>query len=138
MTALAQRSLSAPGLDVEKVRKHFPTLAQETRGRPLVYLDSAATSQKPRAVIDAVARYYLQDNANVHRGVHLLSERATKEYEDAREKVRQFINAARAEEIVFVRGTTEAINLVARTHGRTRVRAAYEVRIAGRHLDAAS
>ena len=130
MTALAQRSLAgAPGLDVEKVRKDFPILAQEIRGKPLVYLDSAATSQKPRAVIDAVARYYLQDNANVHRGVHLLSERATKEYEDAREKVRQFINAARVEEIVFVRGTTEAINLVAQTHGRVRVRAGDEVLI---------
>ena len=111
------------------MRKDFPILAQEIRGKPLVYLDSAATSQKPRAVIDAVARYYLQDNANVHRGVHLLSERATKEYEDAREKVRQFINAARAEEIVFVRGTTEAINLVAQTHGRVRVRAGDEVLI---------
>ena len=130
MTALAQRSLSgAPGLDVEKVRKDFPILGQEVRGKPLVYLDSAATSQKPRAVIDAVARYYLQDNANVHRGVHLLSERATKEYEGAREKVRRFINAARAEEIIFVRGTTEAINLVAQTYGRTRVRAGDEVLI---------
>ncbi len=130
MTALAQRSLSgAPGLDVEKVRKDFPILGQEVRGKPLVYLDSAATSQKPRAVIDAVARYYLQDNANVHRGVHLLSERATKAYEDAREKVRRFINAARTEEIVFVRGTTEAINLVAQTYGRTRVRAGDEVLI---------
>ena len=130
MTALAQRSLAgAPGLDVEKVRKDFPILGQEVRGKPLVYLDSAATSQKPRAVIDAVARYYLQDNANVHRGVHLLSERATKEYEGAREKVRRFINAARAEEIIFVRGTTEAINLVAQTYGRTRVRAGDEVLI---------
>jgi len=130
MTALAQRSLSgAPGLDVEKVRKDFPILGQEVRGKPLVYLDSAATSQKPRAVIDAVARYYLQDNANVHRGVHLLSERATKAYEDAREKVRRFINAARTEEIIFVRGTTEAINLVAQTYGRTRVRAGDEVLI---------
>jgi len=130
MTALAQRSLSgAPGLDVERVRKDFPILGQEVRGKPLVYLDSAATSQKPRAVIDAVARYYLQDNANVHRGVHLLSERATKEYEGAREKVRRFINAARAEEIIFVRGTTEAINLVAQTYGRTRVRAGDEVLI---------
>ena len=129
MTALAQRSLSAPGLDVETVRKDFPILGQEVRGKPLVYLDSAATSQKPRAVIDAVARYYLQDNANVHRGVHLLSERATKEYEGAREKVRRFINAARAEEIIFVRGTTEAINLVAQTYGRTRVRAGDEVLI---------
>jgi cysteine desulfurase / selenocysteine lyase len=130
MTALAERSFaSAPALDVEKVRKDFPILAQEVRGKPLVYLDSAATSQKPRAVIEAVARYYLQDNANVHRGVHLLSERATKEYEDAREKVRRFINAAHAHEVVFVRGTTEAINLVAQTYGRTRVRAGDEILI---------
>ena len=130
MTALAQRShAGVPGLDVEKVRKDFPILAQEVRGKPLVYLDSAATSQKPRAVIDAVTRYYLQDNANVHRGVHLLSERATKEYEDAREKVRRFINAARAEEIVFVRGTTEAINLVAQTYGRVHAGAGDEVLI---------
>src|SRR2546421_1815690 len=118
MTALAQRSLSAPGLDVEKVRKDFPILGQEVRGKPLVYLDSAATSQKPRAVIDAVARYYLQDNANVHRGVHLHSERATKEYEGAREKGRRFINAARAEAIIFVRGTTPATKLGAPTCGR--------------------
>jgi cysteine desulfurase/selenocysteine lyase len=107
--------------DVESVRKDFPILAQEVRGRPLVYLDSAATSQKPRAVIDAIAGYYLADNSNVHRGVHLLSERATKAYEDAREKVRRFIGAAQAQEIVFVRGTTEAINLVSQTLGRRRV-----------------
>src|SRR2546430_14502033 len=121
MTALAHRSLSAPGLDVEKVRKDFPILGQEVRGKPLVYLDSAATSQKPRAVIDAVARYYLEDNANVHRGVHLLSERATQAYEAAREKVQRFIHAVHPHEIIFVRGATEAINLVAQTWGRTRV-----------------
>src|SRR5947209_17633182 len=130
MTAEALReSGRVAALDVERIRKDFPVLEQEVRGKPLVYLDSAATSQKPRAVIDAGARYYLEDNANVHRGVHLLSERATQAYEDAREKVRQFINAARAEEIVFVRGTTEAINLVAQTHGRSRVRAGDEVLI---------
>ena len=94
------------------VRRDFPILAQTVRGRPLVYLDSAATAQKPRAVIDAISRYYLDDNANVHRGVHLLSERATAAYEGAREKVQRFIHAAHAHEIVFVRGTTEAINLV--------------------------
>src|SRR2546430_14812099 len=118
MTALAHRSLSAPGLDVEKVRKDFPILGQEVRGKPLVYLDSAATSQKPRAVIDAVARYYLQDNANVHRGVHLLSERATKEYEGAREKVRRFIHPPRAEGNIFVRGPTQATKLGAQADGR--------------------
>ena len=128
MTAAERRAASRmPGLDVEKVRKDFPILHQHVRGKPLVYLDSAATSQKPRAVIDAIARYYLEDNANVHRGVHLLSERATTSYEDAREKVRRFLNAAHAHEIVFVRGTTEAINLVAQTYGRTRVQKGDEI-----------
>ena len=119
-----------PGrLDVEKVRKDFPILRQEVHGNPLVYLDSAATSQKPRAVIEAVSRYYEQDNANVHRGVHLLSERATQAYEAAREKVQRFVNAEHAHEIVFVRGTTEAINLVAQTYGRAHVGAGDEVLI---------
>ncbi len=122
------REGEAPGsLDVESVRADFPILQQEVHGKPLVYLDSAATSQKPRGVIDAIARYYLDDNANVHRGVHLLSERATRAYEAAREKVQRFVNAAHAHEIVFVRGTTEAINLVAQTYGRTRVRAGDEI-----------
>jgi cysteine desulfurase/selenocysteine lyase len=126
MTALSQRT-AAPAFDVEAVRKDFPILHQQIRGKPLVYLDSAATSQKPRAVIDAIARYYFEDNANVHRGVHLLSERATKDYEDAREKVRRFVNAVHAHEIVFVRGTTEAINLVAQTYGRNKLRAGDEI-----------
>ena len=126
MTAVGQRA-TAPAFDVEAVRKDFPILHQQIRGKPLVYLDSAATSQKPRAVIDAIARYYLEDNANVHRGVHLLSERATKDHEDAREKVRRFVNAAHAHEIVFVRGTTEAINLVAQTYGRKRLGAGDEI-----------
>jgi cysteine desulfurase/selenocysteine lyase len=128
MTALGQRA-AAPAFDVEKVRNDFPILHQRVHGKPLVYLDSAATSQKPRAVLDAVARYYLEDNANVHRGVHLLSERATKDYEDAREKVRKFLNAAHAHEIVFVRGTTEAVNLVAQSFGRSRVKAGDEILI---------
>jgi cysteine desulfurase/selenocysteine lyase len=109
------------------VRKDFPILQQEVHGKPLVYLDSAATSQKPRAVLEALDRYYEQDNANVHRGVHRLSERATQSYEAAREKVQRFVNAAHAHEIVFVRGTTEAINLVAQTFGRTRLRAGDEI-----------
>jgi cysteine desulfurase/selenocysteine lyase len=121
---------TAPGkLDVERVRADFPILEQQIRGKRLVYLDSAATSQKPRAVIDAIANYYLEDNANVHRGVHLLSERATEAYEGARGKVKRFINAAHDHEIVFVRGTTEAINLVAQTYGRSRVRAGDEILI---------
>lgn len=111
----------ASALDVEKIRADFPILATEVHGKPLAYLDNAASSQKPRAVLDAIDRYYCAENANIHRGVHYLSELATKRYEDAREKVRGFINAERASEIVFVRGGTEAINLVASTFGQTRV-----------------
>jgi len=107
--------------DVQRVREDFPLLRQEVRGRPLVYLDSAATAQKPQAVIDAIVRFYQHDNANVHRGVHILSERATEAYEGARETVRGFLNARDAREIIFVRGTTEAINLVAQTYGRKHV-----------------
>ncbi|WIG95196.1 cysteine desulfurase [Myxococcus sp. SDU36] len=117
------------GFDVKKVREDFPILHQEVRGRPLVYLDSAATAQKPQAVIDALVRFYQHDNANVHRGVHVLSERATEAYEGAREAVRRFINARDAKEIVFVRGTTEAINLVAQTYGREHIGAGDEVLI---------
>lgn len=115
--------------DVQRVREDFPLLRQEVRGRPLVYLDSAATAQKPRAVIDAIVRFYEHDNANVHRGVHVLSERATEAYEGARETVREFINAKDVREIVFVRGTTEAINLVAQTYGRKNVGPGDEVLI---------
>src|SRR5262244_246826 len=107
--------------DVERIRKDFPILSQEIHGRPLVYLDNAATTQKPHAVIEALERYYAADNANVHRGVHLLSERATQAYEAARSRIRRFLNAAEDREIVFVRGTTEAINLVAQTYGRRMV-----------------
>ncbi|NVJ00663.1 cysteine desulfurase [Myxococcus sp. AM009] len=117
------------GFDVKKVREDFPILHQEVRGRPLVYLDSAATAQKPQAVIDALVRFYQHDNANVHRGVHVLSERATEAYEGARETVRRFINARDAKEVVFVRGTTEAINLVAQTYGRKHIGAGDEVLI---------
>jgi cysteine desulfurase/selenocysteine lyase len=106
------------GWDVERIRKDFPILHQEVHGKPLVYLDSAATSQKPQAVLDALSAYYTTDNANVHRGVHLLSERATAAYEGARIGVQRFLNAARSDEIVFVRGTTEGINLVAHSYGR--------------------
>src|SRR5919108_4313494 len=104
--------------DVEKVRHDFPILAAKVHGRPLVYLDNGATSQKPQVVIDVLNRYYLAENSNIHRGVHYLSERATAAYEAAREKIRRFINARREQEIVFVRGTTEAINLVAQSYGR--------------------
>ena len=99
--------------DVDKIRKDFPILAREVYGRPLVYLDNAATTQKPLCVLDAMRDEYLNVNANVHRGVHYLSQQATDLHEAARERVRQFINAGKTEEIVFTRGTTEAINLVA-------------------------
>lgn len=107
--------------DVRQIRNDFPTLAQKVHGVPLVYLDSAATSQKPRSVIEAVRRFYEEDNANIHRGVHLLSERATEQYEDARKTIQKFLNAKEAHEIIYVRGTTEAINLVAHTFGSLKV-----------------
>jgi cysteine desulfurase / selenocysteine lyase len=120
---------SASGYDVEKVRRDFPILKQQVHGHPLVYFDNAATSQKPRAVIDAVAHYYERGNANIHRGVHYLSEHATSEHEAARRTVQQFINAADKREIIFVRSATEGINLVAQTYGRAHVRAGDEVLI---------
>jgi cysteine desulfurase / selenocysteine lyase len=107
--------------DVQAVRRDFPILWQNVNGKPLVYLDNAATSQKPRQVIDAIVRYYERDNANVHRGVHTLSGRATDAYEHARSTAQRFLNAASPAEIIFVRGTTEAINLVAQTYGRVHV-----------------
>lgn len=110
-------------IDWAAIRADFPILDQEVRGRPLIYFDNAASSQKPRAVINAVARYYEKDNANVHRGLHELSSRATDAYEGARAKVAAYLGAASAEEIVFTRGTTEGINLVAQTWGAPFVRA---------------
>ncbi|MCS6952434.1 MAG: cysteine desulfurase [Bryobacterales bacterium] len=107
--------------DVWRIREDFPVLRQTVHGKPLVYLDNAATTQKPRAVIAAIDRFYTADCSNVHRGVHLLSERATMAYEEARGKVRRFLNAASEREIIFVRGTTEAINLVAHSFGRPRL-----------------
>ncbi len=104
--------------DVNRVRADFPILNQQVYGRPLVYLDNAATSQKPSVVIDALNDYYTKANANVHRGVHYLSQLATREYEEARHKVKCFLNAADTREIIFTRGTTESINLVASSYGR--------------------
>lgn len=112
-------AVAAPTYDLAAIRAQFPILHQLVHGKPLVWLDTAATSQKPKAVIDAEANYYLHDNANVHRGVHALAERATRAFEDAREVVAKFLGAAEAREIVFTRGTTEAINLVANTFGTT-------------------
>ena len=114
-------------LDVDKVRADFPILATRVHGHPLVYLDNAATSQKPRVVIEALVRYYEHANANIHRGVHHLSQLATEDYEAGRRTVQKFINAAEASEIIFTRGTTEGINLVAQTWGRQNVGAGDEV-----------
>ena len=123
----APPSVPRPTFDVEQVRRDFPLLQTTVRGKPLVYLDNAATSQKPRSVIARTEQYYATENANVHRGVYELSERATAAYEDAREKARGFLNAASTREIVFVRGTTEAINLVASSFGRKELQAGDEV-----------
>jgi len=113
--------------DVEAVRRDFPILHQKVHGKPLIYLDNAATTQKPRAVIDATSRFYEHDNSNIHRGLHALSERATAAYEGVRGKLRRLINAELDSEIVFTRGTTEGINLVAQSLGRAIVGAGDEV-----------
>ena len=113
--------------DVEKVRRDFPILNAKVHGKPLVYLDNGATSQKPQVVIDALNEYYRTENSNIHRGVHYLSELATNAYENAREKVCRFLNAKQTQEIVFVRGTTEAINLVAQSYGRAFLKAGDEI-----------
>ena len=113
--------------DVERIRKDFPALHQQVHGKPLVYLDNAATSQKPQAVIDALVAYYSFDNSNVHRGVHVLSERATEAYEGARARIQRHLNAASPREIVFVRQATEGINLVMASYGRRFVGAGDEI-----------
>ena len=119
--------MTSQPFDVEAVRRDFPILSREIGGKPLVYLDSAATSQKPQVVIDALVAYYSDINANVHRGVHTLSQEATDAYEGGRSRVRQFINAAEDEEIIFTRGTTEGINLVAQTLGAQRAEQGSEI-----------
>jgi cysteine desulfurase / selenocysteine lyase len=113
--------------DARTVRRDFPILHQQVHGRQLVYLDNAATTQKPTAVVEAISQYYLTDNANIHRGVHLLSERSTAAYERARRVVQRFLNAREAREIVFVRGTTEAINLVAHSFARPALKPGDEI-----------
>lgn len=118
-------------IDPNSLRGDFPILDQEVNGKRLVYLDNAATTQKPRAVIDAISNYYLLNNANVHRGVHTLSQRATDDYEAAREAVRRFINAPSTDEVIYVRGTTEGLNLVASSYGRKYFAAGDEVIITG-------
>jgi cysteine desulfurase/selenocysteine lyase len=116
-----------PGFDVRQVRRDFPILRQKIHGKPLVYLDNAATTQKPQVVLDAIRHFYEANCSNIHRGIHTLSQRATDAYEAARSKVQQFIHAADAGEIVFVRGATEAINLVAQTYGRKHIQAGDEI-----------
>ena len=112
----------SPGaFDVVRIREDFPILKEMVHGKPLVYLDNAATSQKPRVVLDALDHYYTTENANVHRGIHYLSQQATQGYEDARGKIRQLLNASDDREIIFVRGTTEGINLVAQSYGRQNI-----------------
>ena len=114
---IVTRGPLAEALDVSKIRADFPILKQKVHGKPLVYLDNGATSQKPQSVIDALNRYYSTENSNIHQGVHYLSERATAAYEAARQKIKSFVNARNEREIIFVRGTTEAINLVAQVMG---------------------
>lgn len=121
--------LPTSSFDVEKIRQDFPILHQKVKGNPLVYFDNAASSQKPIQVIDAISNYYKEDNANIHRGVHTLSQRATEKYEEAREKIQKFFNAKHSREIIFVRGATEAINLVAQTFGRKNIKAGDEILI---------
>lgn len=118
-------------IDVERIRQDFPILHQEINGKPLVYLDNAATTQKPQVVIDAIVNYYVKNNANVHRGVHTLSQRATDDYESARESVRRFINAPEDCEVIYVRGATEGLNLVASSYGRKYFKSGDEVIITG-------
>ncbi len=134
MSSSAANPILAPqvsplGWDVQRIRRDFPILSEKVQGKPLVYLDNAATSQKPQLVIDRVERYYERENANIHRGVHLLSEQATEAYEHARSKIQHFLNAKEAREIIFVRGATEAINLVAMTYGWKNFKAGDEILI---------
>lgn len=132
MSAVQRKLAACVGRrDVESIRRDFPILHQEINGKPLVYLDNAASSQRPRAVIDAISRYYERDHANIHRGVHALSQRATEQYEGARETVRAFLNARSTKEIIFVRGATEAINLVAQSLARPQFAPGDEILITG-------
>jgi cysteine desulfurase / selenocysteine lyase len=114
-------------LDIQKIRADFPILSQKVRGKQLVYLDNAATTQKPQVVIDAISKYYSEQNSNIHRGVHFLSQQATTAYEDARKNIQQFINAPKAEQIIFTKGTTDGINLVAHSFGKAFVKQGDEI-----------
>jgi cysteine desulfurase/selenocysteine lyase len=132
MKAMLQKTdgrIAPEKFDVARVRQDFPILSQKIHGKPLVYFDNGATSQKPQCVIDAIDHYYRAENSNIHRGVHQLSERATAAYEAARGKLCGFINAPSDREIIFVRGTTEAINLVAQSYGRAFLKAGDEISV---------
>jgi cysteine desulfurase/selenocysteine lyase len=129
--ATARPAAAAAGYDVERIRRNFPILSRRVHGKPLVYLDNAATTQKPSSVIETMKAFYENSYANIHRGVHALSVEASDAYEKARDRARAFVNAAESREIVFVRGTTEGINLVAQTFGRARVRKGDEVLLSG-------
>jgi cysteine desulfurase / selenocysteine lyase len=131
LESITSEKIKTEMFDVESVRKDFPILHLRVHGKPLAYLDNAATSQKPQAVIDALRHYYEEENANVHRGVHYLSELATQKYESARAKIQSFLHAASEKEIIFTCGATESINLVAATFGRLRVHEGDEVLITG-------
>jgi cysteine desulfurase / selenocysteine lyase len=124
-------TLAATGIKIDQIRAQFPVLHQLVNGKPLIYLDNAATNQKPKRVIEALARYYEKDNANIHRGIHTLAERATKAYEETRHVMQRFIHAKHVEEIIFTRGVTESINLVAATYGRKFLNAGDEVILSG-------
>ncbi|MFA0617768.1 aminotransferase class V-fold PLP-dependent enzyme, partial [Vibrio sp. 10N.222.49.A4] len=114
-------------LDINHIREQFPALSQTINQQPLIYLDSAATTQKPQVVIDAISQYYSKQNANVHRGSHSLTANATSQFEAARDKVAQFIGAASSKEIIWTRGATEALNLIAQTHARSTLQAGDEI-----------
>ena len=131
MNAAVTSARRDTSFDVATVRRDFPVLHQNVNGKPLAYLDNAASSQRPQVVIDAISRYYEHDHANVHRGVHTLSQRATDAFEGSRDIVRRFINARDTKEIIFVRGTTEAINLVAQSFARPRLQPGDEILISG-------
>ncbi|GAA0894581.1 cysteine desulfurase [Fulvivirga kasyanovii] len=129
MSAISQETLKT--LDIEAIRREFPVLHQEINGKPLAYFDNAATTQKPNAVIKALSGYYEGYNANIHRGIHTLAEKATKAYEATRVSLQAFLNAKESEEIIFTKGTTESINLVAATYGRKNVKQGDEIIVSG-------
>src|SRR5215472_3942492 len=125
--AMIEHTTIQKGFDVESIRQQFPILNREVKGKQLVYFDNAATSQKPQSVIDALVKYYTHYNANVHRGIHTLAEEATLTMEKSRDAAQQFINAESREQIIFTRGTTEGINLVAYTWGRQNIHGGDEI-----------